>query len=472
MKKTLCILLSIALVFTLGACSDKTPVPDGPENEETTVSAPNGSETTGGEKTYGPFALSLALLPELPKMPTDEDYADDPEKADRLFEEYDRHKREITELYSGEIGGFAGFTVKTSKQFLISEDRENTVFSPLNLYIALGMLAEVTDGNTRGQIAGLLGEKDPESLRAAERSLWNRNTRDDGLLTSLFADSFWLRNDGFPYKTETLRTLSEEYRASSFSGNMEDPAYAKALQGWVNEATHGLLSDSAGKLGFDPDTVIALASACYFSGRWCDEFSPESDITVFHGASGDTDADFMTWKDTVPVTVGDGFVSVAKPMQQGASMRFILPDEGTDVYSLFDNNAAAELIASGEVTHGVTTAVYEVTASVPKFDVKADTDLKEGLLALGVTDAFDREISDFSPLCGVPGLFVSRADHSARVKIDEKGCEAAAFTVMGVDTCAVIEAEPFTFTLDRPFIFTVTSPAGDTLFVGVVNMVE
>ena len=56
------------------------------------------------------------------------------------------------------------------------------------------------------------------------------------------------------------------------------------------------------------------------------------------------------------------------------------------------------------------------------------------------------------------------------MKIDEDGCEAAAYTVLTKETTAMIE-EPETvdFTLDRPFLFVLTGIDGAPLFAGVVN---
>ena len=112
-----------------------------------------------------------------------------------------------------------------------------------------------------------------------------------------------------------------------------------------------------------------------------------------------------------------------------------------------------------------------VNLSVPKFDVSSMFGLKDGLQALGVTDVFHAQTSDFSPMTSdLDGLSVTRADHAARVAIDEKGVTAAAFTVIGVDAAgAPLSDEEVDFVLDRPFLFAVTGTDGMPLFVGVVN---
>ena len=90
-------------------------------------------------------------------------------------------------------------------------------------------------------------------------------------------------------------------------------------------------------------------------------------------------------------------------------------------------------------------------------------------MALGVRDVFDASVSDFTPLAAdAEALAVTQAQHAARVKIDEEGCEAAAFTVIGVDERAMV-SEVIDLCFDRPFLFLVTAENEQPLFAGIVN---
>ena len=64
--------------------------------------------------------------------------------------------------------------------------------------------------------------------------------------------------------------------------------------------------------------------------------------------------------------------------------------------------------------------------------------------------------------------------HAARVKIDEEGCEAAAFTAIIADATAAMPQElpVVEMDLDRPFAFAITGADGLPLFVGTVNTME
>ena len=110
-----------------------------------------------------------------------------------------------------------------------------------------------------------------------------------------------------------------------------------------------------------------------------------------------------------------------------------------------------------------------INRSIPKFDISSGIDLAGGLKALGVTDVFDAETSDFSPMSDMEGVFVSSASHNARVAIDEEGVTAAAFTELAMAGAGAPPEEEVDFVLDRPFIFVITTPNNLPLFVGVVN---
>ena len=110
--------------------------------------------------------------------------------------------------------------------------------------------------------------------------------------------------------------------------------------------------------------------------------------------------------------------------------------------------------------------------SVPKFDVSSKLDLKELLSGLGVTDAFDAEKADFTALTeDVKDIFISKADHAARVTIDEEGVTGAAYVDMAYAGAGMPEEE-VDFVLDRPFLFFVTGSDGSVLFAGVVNNIN
>ena len=154
-------------------------------------------------------------------------------------------------------------------------------------------------------------------------------------------------------------------------------------------------------------------------------------------------------------------------------MRFLLPDEGTTLERLL----ADDTIVGGLMIYdmGVSLPSGKLVWSVPKFDISSDLELTDALKALGVTDVFDFDKSDFSPLIDFDrfdkAVAVTKVQHAARVKIDEKGCEAAAFTVVRGDaqSAAPEDLPVVEMDLNRPFAFMITGVDGLPLFLGTVN---
>ena len=354
--------------------------------------------------------------------------------------------------------------------FLDSQD-ENAVCSPLNIYMALAMLAETAGGNSRQQILDLLGADSIESLRTQAGQVWNAHYRDDGLATSLLGSSLWL-DEGLSYNADVVKTLAESYYASVFQGDLGSGEVNAQLQAWLNENTRGLLADKVQNVSLAPNTSLALATTIYYQANWLTQFSEQYTTTdTFHGLTGDVECDFMHRTASQDVYYyGKDFGAVRLTLADGGDMWLILPDKGVTPNDLLEQGDALALAMSGGYWENQ--GLYEINISLPKFDVSADFSLNEKLKSLGVTDVFDKNVSDFSAInvSGIDGpTYLSDATHAARVTVDEKGVEAAAFTVMICPSDGFPpELEKIDFTLDRPFLFVVTSHDGLPLFVGTV----
>ena len=350
-------------------------------------------------------------------------------------------------------------------QLLNSE--ENAVCSPLNIYMALAMLAETSDGQTRSQLLDTLQAQDLETLRERVATIWQANQVDTPVLTSILADSLWLSNK-HAYSQNILDILAERYHASSFSGEMGSQEMDQALRDWVNTNTNDLLKDYADNMSFDPSMVVRLVSTIYYKASWINPFNEaQTQQETFHGLKGDTTVDMMH-SDTHAYYKGDTFTAVALPLSESGFMYFFLPEEGTALDSLYTNDQFFEVL-KGENEDLMKFA--QVNLSVPKFDVQQKTDLKDVLQNLGIVDAFDPQKADFSSFTAEP-VFVSQADHAACVKIDEEGVTGAAYTDMAMAMGAPMQKEVVDFVLDRPFCYVVTSRDGSMLFAGTIQNIE
>ena len=131
-------------------------------------------------------AVRQAEYPEMAPYPDESDFirsdgSFDDEGFSKVYDAwYDSRQNLRSET---DLSGLYPFLNKSIPAFLSGAEGENRVYSPLNVYMALAMLSELTDGETRAQVLDLLGVKDLKALRAQTSALWNANYSDDGALT-------------------------------------------------------------------------------------------------------------------------------------------------------------------------------------------------------------------------------------------------------------------------------------------------
>ncbi len=404
-----------------------------------------------------PYLLSSPKYPEMAPYST---------RADASGLWYDSQRAiHYTEL--GYADSLTDYFKKITPAVLAS-DGENAVFSPLNIYMALAMLAETSGGQSRRQILDLLGLDSIEALRAQAGQVWRAHYNNDGMTTSLLGSSLWL-NEAADFHESTVNTLADYYYASVFRGDMRSAAYNGAFQDWLNENTGNLLQDQVGDVLFSPETLLAIATTIYYQAQWYDQFYEQSNTTgIFHAPSGDREATYMNktlfngayhW--------GEDFGAVSLGLKNQDRIWLILPDEGKTPEDILESGCAMDMILSDGAYENSRSA--NIRLSLPKFDVCADTNLKSALQSLGITDVFDAKRADFSPLLPDEGVFVDSVQHAARVSVDEDGVTASAFTVLLYAGAAMPPDENVDFILDRPFLFVVESRDGLPLFAGVVN---
>ncbi|MBR4795656.1 MAG: serpin family protein [Lachnospiraceae bacterium] len=427
------------------------------ENSKTNESADNTTQAIKTVLTAYPTMIGQGMSPDEFMSGADNDW----------WESYIDKRLASMELQ----GGMNEYYSKMMQQ-LLTGDEDNTVCSPLNTYMALAMLAEITDGNTREQILNVLNVKDIETLRKNVNTVWNANYVDIPILTSVLANSMWLK-DGVNFNDDTLNTLASDYYASSFVGDPASEAMNEALRKWTDDNTGGLLKEYIGELKLNPTTVIGLMSTIYYKALWNNDFAKAATAKeTFHGVNGDTVVDMMHKYEQIKYLYRtDSFASIGLSLDYSGTMYFFLPNEGVDVNSLLSNPDVFK--AMGDDYDDPNFDFLKVNMSIPKFKVSAKTDLNDAIKALGITDVFDPVLADFSPLTkDSNGLFVDRTEHAAMVEIDEKGVTGAAYTAVLADGMGAEPEEIYDFVLDRPFMFVITGADGSILFAGVVRNIN
>ena len=369
----------------------------------------------------------------------------------------------------GYADGLAPFFAQSMEVFLADSQGENKLCSPLNIYMALSMLAEITGGDSRQEIFNVLGAESIEALRKQANDVWNAQYRSDNATFMILANSLWI-NEALAFRRDTLDTLAENYYVSSYAGAPGSKDMDAALRTWLSEQTGGLLQEQASNLSLDPQTVIALASALRYQAKWNVPFQENNTKPqVFHSPQGDVTLDFLHQSLDNTYYWGSQFGAVELPMENdGGSMWLLLPDDGTTPEQLLSDPEVQDFLAQGSRWEQQKRMI--VHFGMPKFDVSSQFDLGDGLKALGIQQVFSQASADFTPLmAGKGNPYLSQCNHAVRVVVDEEGVTAASFVEMA--TCGALPPpdEEIDFLLDRPFLFVIQSPDGLPLFSGIIN---
>ena len=418
------------------------------------------------------ISLAEASYPTMAPYPNEADFIDpktgifDDEGFSQVYDAWRGNLNLCADIPQGYADSLLPYFQKSIPAFLADEG-ENTVCSPLNICMALAMLAEITDNDTRKEILTLMGADSIDSLRTQAGRIWQSHYCADGASACVLANSLWLDN-GLTYHADTVNRLASDHYASVFQGDLGSEEVNQLLRDWLNQQTSGLLKEQADNLSLDPQTVLALASTIYYRAKWRNEFWPENNEDgFFHSPSGKKTVTYM--KETLtygPYYWGDDFGAVSLGLEDGSRMWLILPDEGKAPADLLTTGHALGLVLGDWLETGAQKSL-RVNLKLPKFDAASDRRLDEALKSLGITSAFGHD-ADFSPILFEQEAWLDAVNHAARVKIDEEGVEAAAYTVMAVAGAARPPEDEMDFILDRPFLFFITSRDNLPLFAGIV----
>lgn len=339
----------------------------------------------------------------------------------------------------------------------IVEYDKNYVISPYSAGVALSMLAEGAEGQTRVEFDDALNNC---MFRAID--LGGNDT-----VVVKSANSLWL-DDNFSVRNRYVGLLQKDFDAFVDVLPFSDPATVKAINNWCSENTNGKIDNIIDKLR--PDMVMVLANALYFNAPWVKAFAPEATKeAVFHGLAGDTKVQMMNTKITFRYAEYMGCQMVELPYEGGRyAMYVVLPPRNWDANSIIPHIGESVYDAAMNMLSD-----REVVLRMPKVKLETSLILNEAIQKMGVKSAFT-SAADFKGISAMGPLVLDQVKQKCYIDIAEKGTEAAAVTVAqirltaarpGAQTAAVM-------TVDRPYLFFIADhETSNILFAGkVVNL--
>ena len=382
--------------------------------------------------------------------------------------------------------GYA-LTKTVARAQLAKNANQNIFLSPVSAAVALQMLLNGAGkgSTTYSEITTALGVEslDLEAINHANADLLTQlqkptaDTTPPGRrrpgpppvpFTLKIANSVWSNSTGlFKYNSSFVSRLEKSYSADARSVDFRAAEGPLAINGWASEKTNGKIPKV-----IDAPTLAPLAfvmmNATYFKANWLTPFDERSTtrnsaFTLGDGAKAEVE---MMNSREYGYAETENAQTMELPYAGGnASMYVVLPKEGIKLSdSLTDANGPLSSAFWVQVAKAQKmTAVF----SMPKFSFSYEAKLNDYLKAMGMNTVFTNN-ADLSAL-GTPATRVSLVKQDTFIKVDEKGTEAAAVTVIG----GVGSGRPVKthiMRVDRPFLISIVEKnTGSVLFLGVIS---
>ena len=357
-----------------------------------------------------------------------------------------------------------GFTALDNSliAFLRENGLENESFtvSPLSFKAALALTALGAEGETQRQILDAMGFATVEEMTAwyasvlvgtaeFESRIFGTDKADSAyrIVNAIFQNADCDGEFRESYKdlvSNTLGARADSYPAAELT---------EAINSWVSDQTNGLIPNLIQDAS---QAASVLVNALYLKAKWTEAFM-ECDLTDFTTAGGAVvKKEFIQKTEKYNYYEDEDCQLVVIPLQGGVNMALILGS---------GENLAEKL---GQAQY------RKVHVVMPKFEVETSLDEKElvnYLKAVGCGKMFIDSVAEFDPMF-TEGVYVDDIIQKAKVKVDEKGLEAAAATavIMMRNTALPNPEEPVEFTADRPFQFLIyrEDAAPELLFWGQI----
>lgn len=331
-----------------------------------------------------------------------------------------------------------------------AENDENTLISPLSIINALAMTANGAEGKTLSQMEEVFGSSVSELNQYLYAYTKGLPAGDKYKLS--VANSIWFKDHkSFTVEPDFLQANADWYGAGMFKVPFNNTTL-RDVNNWVEEKTDGMIK---GILDSIPEeAVMYLVNGLAFDAEWDNiyydyqvsegVFTKEDESQQQAELMYSTEHQYLEDEDAV------GFIKYYADRKYAFAA--LLPDEGISLTDYVNSLTGEKLASILEEPLDV-----KVNAAIPKFESEYRIELNDILKAMGMTDAFDFDVSDFSGIGSSTdgNLYISKVLHKTFITVDEKGTKAGAATVVEMAAgSAMMEPEEIkTVYLDRPFVY-------------------
>ena len=339
----------------------------------------------------------------------------------------------------------------------------NYFVSPLSLHIALGMLLNGADTETKTEIQKVLGleNQSMDEINKTYKELIDNLPLVDPKVVNTIANSVW-QNKDFTPEADYISTLTANFNTRLYKEDFSSTSTVDKINQWASDNTNSKIKKIIDQIS--PDQVMFLINALYFKGDWSKAFKTSNTSSEqFFGSSATKNVDMMHQTEEFKFAELNEYKLIELPYgNEKYVMNIILPNNG-NLESLINNYYSEKWSAA--INSMIKT---KVEVGLPKFKIEYSKKLNSVLENMGMKKAFT-DSADLSKIAKPAGkLKVDFVKQDTYVAVDEKGTEAAAVTSIGISVTSLpVYPE---FKCNKPFAFLITEKTSNTImFIGKVS---
>lgn len=325
------------------------------------------------------------------------------------------------------------------------ESGKNTLISPVSVLAALSMTANGAEGDTLTQMEAVLGQN-RDALNA-----WYRHGTDRSGEYLHLANAVFIKDDPELTVNESFIKSVEKWYETDIVITDFNEYTCDGINQYVEDNTNGMVKNTLDEI---PDEAIMyLVNALAFEARWADPYNEYAvQENVFTTEDGREQPVELMYSEEYDVYIEDDLFTGFLKNYEGGRYIFaaLLPNEGVSVEEVADSLSAATMTDKLTSRWGGT-----VLTAMPKFQTEFDVQMNEVLKSMGMTDAFDPYMADFSSLATYNGgnIYINRVLHKTFISVAEQGTRAGAATVIEAAAEAAAPEEVKEVILNRPFLY-------------------
>jgi serine protease inhibitor len=376
--------------------------------------------------------------------------------------------RELSSAEAKIVEADNSFGLKLFKGINAEAPDSNVFISPLSISMALGMTYNGARTSTEEAMRTTLefGDLSMGEINESYKSLIELLEGIDSDVEFNIANSIWYRDD-LTFEEDFFERC-RDYFDARVSGQdfSQSEAVKDTINNWVEENTNGRIKDI---LNFvSPDAVMFLVNAIYFNGIWTFQFDEEdTKDESFHLLGGGTkDCKMMEIRSYFKYFEDSLMQAIDIPYGNGNySMTVILPGYWEDIDELIEGLTEEKW---NEWMNSFSEDSVNLFLPKLKLEYKTDSILEKVLTDMGMGIAFSGS-ADFKGMYSPGGIFIGKIIHKTFLEVDEEGTEAAAATVVAMDSGPGPGTYYPTIFVNRPYIFSIReNHSGAILFIGKI----